>query len=231
VSGNVSLYNETDGTAILPTPSVAAVGQLRDEGDIVTQWFKHAGDVVILLGHVQDFGIHGLGSSEYVVSKLGRIAGGAPKIDLAAEVRLQKVVLELARAHLLQSAHDVSDGGLGVALAECCTTAPNANADVGARIDLPEPRNPIESIATLFGEDPSRIVISVRPGALAEVLAIAQRGVVQAAELGVTGGHSLSIAFTAKHGDTGSQGKGALQIPLATLRDARERCLESIVGK
>jgi phosphoribosylformylglycinamidine synthase len=89
VSGNVSLYNETDGKAILPTPTVAAVGLLRGEADIVTQWFKNAGDVVILLGTAPDFGLHGLGGSEYISQKVGRIAGGAPQIDLAAEAKLQ----------------------------------------------------------------------------------------------------------------------------------------------
>jgi phosphoribosylformylglycinamidine synthase len=143
-------------------------------------------------------------------------------------VKLQKLVLELARAHVLQSAHDVSDGGLSVALAECCVTAPRASEDVGARIDLPEPRNPIEAAALFFGEDPSRIIISVRPSALASVLEAAKSADVPAAELGVTGGHSLSIAFTPKHGQRA--GIAASHVPLATLRDARERCLESIVG-
>ena len=228
VSGNVSLYNETDGTAILPTPTVGAVGLVRDEADIVTQWFKQPGDVVVLFGSVQDAGIHGLSGSEYLIRKLGRLTGGAPRIDLEAEVKLQKLVLELARAHVLQSAHDVSDGGLSVALAECCVTAPRASEDVGARIDLPEPRNPIEAAALFFGEDPSRIIISVRPSALASVLEAAKSADVPAAELGVTGGHSLSIAFTPKHGQRA--GIAASHVPLATLRDARERCLESIVG-
>jgi len=227
VSGNVSLYNETDGAAILPTPTVAAVGLVREEADIVTQWFKQPGDVVVLLGAVEDAGLHGLAGSEYVARKLGRITGGAPRIDLAAEVKLQKLVLELARAHVLQSAHDVSDGGLAVALAECCVTAPTASEDVGARIDLPDPRNPLEAVALFFGEDPSRVVLSVRPSALTGVLDAAKSAGVAAAELGVTGGHSLSIAFTTKHAQRAA---AAFHVPLATLRDARERCLESIVG-
>jgi phosphoribosylformylglycinamidine synthase II len=227
VSGNVSLYNETDGTAILPTPTVAAVGLVREEADIVTQWFKQPGDVVVLLGTVSEFGIHGLPGSEFVARRLGRTAGGAPRIDLVAEVKLQKLVLELARAHVLQSAHDVSDGGLAVALAECCVTAQTASEDVGARIDLPDPRNPIEAAALFFGEDPSRIILSVRATALSGVLTAAKLAGVSAAEVGVTGGHSLSIAFTSKHSERAA---AAFQVPLATLRDARERCLESIVG-
>src|SRR5262249_17901840 len=126
VSGNVSLYNETDGKGILPTPTVAAVGLIRDPADVVTQWFRQPGDMVLLLGSAPNRGLHGLGGSAYIVRKVGKVAGEPPKIDLEAEARLQKLVLELARAHLLQSAHDVSDGGIAVALAECCVTAPSA---------------------------------------------------------------------------------------------------------
>ncbi|HEY2513533.1 MAG TPA: AIR synthase-related protein, partial [Polyangiaceae bacterium] len=132
-----------------------------------------------------------------------------------------------ARSHVLQSAHDVAEGGLSVALAECCVTAPNAAEDVGARIDLPDPRNPLEALSLFFGEDPSRVLLSVRPEALAGVQEKAKAAGVPAAELGVTGGHSLSIAFTVKHGQRGA---AAFQLPLAKIRDARERCLEPIVG-
>jgi phosphoribosylformylglycinamidine (FGAM) synthase-like enzyme len=122
VSGNVSLYNETQtesgSRAILPTPTVAAVGLVNHIDDIVTQWFKQPGDVVILLGEAANRGVRGLGGSEYMVRKMGKVVGDPPKIDLAAEKKLQKLVLALARAHVLQSAHDVSDGGIAVALAE-----------------------------------------------------------------------------------------------------------------
>ncbi len=111
VSGNVSLYNETDGRPILPTPTVAAVGLIASSDDIVTQSFKRAGDVVVLLG-VHDASVRSLGGSEYLCHLVGRVSGGPPVLDLAAEVALQKLVLELARAHVLESAHDVSDGGL-----------------------------------------------------------------------------------------------------------------------
>jgi phosphoribosylformylglycinamidine synthase len=139
------------------------------------------------------------------------------------------LVLGLARDHLLQSAHDVSDGGLAVALAECCVTANVAAHDCGARIDLPEPRAPIEAVAMFFGEEPTRIVVSVRSAQLATLLDRAKAAGVPATELGVTGGHSLSIAFTPKHAQ-GAQVMAAFQIPLAQLREARERCLETIVG-
>jgi phosphoribosylformylglycinamidine synthase len=229
VSGNVSLYNETDGAAILPTPTVAAVGLVNHPDDVVTQWFKQPGDVVLLLGGSGEPDVHGLGGSEYLVQKLGKLAGNAPRIDLGAEAKLQKLVLGLARAHLLESAHDVSGGGLGVALAECCVTAPDAGEDVGARIDLPDPRNPLEAAALFFGEAPSRVVVSVRRASLSKVLDASRDAGVFASELGVTGGHSLSFALTSKHAT--SPAYAAFQVQLSVLREARETCLEAIVGK
>jgi phosphoribosylformylglycinamidine synthase len=222
VSGNVSLYNETDGRPILPTPTVAAVGLLADEGDRVTQWFKGAGDVVVLLGENDD---DALGGSEYLVRKTGRLGAKLPRIDLDAERRLQALVLELARARLLRSAHDVSDGGLAVTLAECCATSPLAE-DVGARIDLDAPAGP-SFAARLFGEAPSRVVVSVPRGTLGEVLRRAQSKGVRALELGVTGGHTLSIAFPQKHRPATIS---AFSLPIAEIRRAREACLVPLVG-
>jgi phosphoribosylformylglycinamidine synthase len=173
--------------------------------------------------------VNGLGGSEYIVRKLGKVAGDAPKIDLAFEVKLQALVLALARAHVLQSAHDVSEGGIAVALAECCVTAPTASEDVGARIDLDEPHDALEAVSLFFGEQPSRVVVSVRSGVLPQVVAMAREAGVPVTELGVTGGHSLSIAFTQKHGGT-AKAASAFQLPLQKIREARDLCLDSIVG-
>jgi phosphoribosylformylglycinamidine synthase len=224
VSGNVSLYNETDGRAILPTPTVAAVGLLAAEDDRLTQWFKRAGDAVVLLGSASTANGAGLGGSE-LMARLGMgLEGASPRIDLEAEVRLQRLVLGLARARLLESAHDVSDGGLAVALAECCATAPDVGADVGARIDLPAPHAPLETLSLLFGEQPSRVVVSVAPGRLAEVLAKAKGAGVEAAELGVTGGGTLSVGL-------GGGGHRPFIVQVAEVRRRREACLEPIVGR
>jgi phosphoribosylformylglycinamidine synthase len=232
VSGNVSLYNETNGRAILPTPSVAAVGLLQSREDAVTQWFKQPGDVVVLLGEppsaARGRGAYGLPGSEYVVRRTGRLEGARHTIDLAFEAKLQRVMLSLAREKLVASAHDVSDGGLAVALAECCVTGPDERADVGARIDLDAPRDALESVALFFGEQPSRIVVSVRPEHLAQVLARAAEQGVPATELGVTGGRSLSLSLVQPHGEAG--GAHALQVSTEELRAARHRCLESVVG-
>ena len=141
VSGNVSLYNETADAAgrhpILPTPTVAAVGLFADEKDIVTSHFKNSGDAILLLG--TSLG-DGLGGSEYQALKAKKLGGPATKIDLEAEKRLQSLVLGLARAHVLASAHDVSDGGLAVCLAESCVLGGK-----GAEVSL-EP-----TAAVLFG--------------------------------------------------------------------------------
>jgi phosphoribosylformylglycinamidine synthase subunit PurL len=226
VSGNVSLYNETaverDGVttsaAILPTPTVAAVGLLRSADDVVTTPFKRAGDVVLLLGVAASSGARALGASEWLVRKLGKLSGEAPPIDLDAEVRLQKLVLALARSQRLASAHDVSDGGLAVALAESCTLEGGV---VGARVELPAERSAIDALATLFGEAPSRIVVSVRPDAVADVLHRATEAGVPAVRIGTTGGPVLSIAVAPL---------GPLSAGVRDLRERADACLAPIVG-
>ena len=226
VSGNVSLYNETVtrvggeavSVAILPTPSVAAVGLVRALGDIVTSPFKQAGDVVILLGDNPVDGLRALAASEWLVQRQGKLAGEGPAIDLEAEARLQKLVLALARAHVLASAHDVSDGGLAAALAECATTGPEL---VGARVDLGTASSPVNGLAALFGEAPSRIVLSVRPDRSADVLAKAAAAGVPARRLGETGGDVLAITAAPI---------GSLSVALLEVKSRREACLRPIVG-
>ncbi len=225
VSGNVSLYNETStshGTrAILPTPGIAGVGLVRDLADVVTQHFKDDGDVILLIGKCAGSALHRLSGTEWLTRKLGKIVGDAPIIDLAIEASVQTLVLSLAQAHLLKSAHDVSEGGLAVALAECCVTAPLDASDRGARVRiLLETDAPIERAAALFGEAPTFVIVSVRPADVAAVEQAAVRAAVALVKLGEVGGTSLVIECGSLTGDIG----------IAALRDARERCLESIVG-
>jgi phosphoribosylformylglycinamidine synthase len=236
VGGNVSLYNETDGREILPTPTVAAVGLILSQADIVTQWWKRAGDVVLLLGAAPErgHGAPGLAGSEYAAMKEGKGSGGAPpSIDLVAEVKLQKLVLGLARAHVLESAHDIAEGGLVVALAECATTAPSSDQDIGARIDLEGPVNAAvatpEVASLLFGEHPTRVIVSVKPDAVQKVRDAALAAEVPCLELGVTGGGSLSIALTAPHASTPAF-VARVVLTVEELRRSRESCLVSIVG-
>ena len=228
VSGNVSLYNETtDATGrhpILPTPGVAAVGLVADERDILTSAFRAAGDVIVLLG--EDSGESaGLGGSEYQAMKVGKLGGPAPRIDLGAEKNLQRLVLELARAHVLSSAHDVADGGLAVALAECCTTAASG-ALVGAHVTLPAAAGSTSIARTLFGEAPSRIVVSMAKEHAQGVLDRAQAAGVPARQLGHTTetGAEATLRIAVLAGPR-------LELRVEELRAARESCLEGIVGK
>jgi len=217
VSGNVSLYNETDGRSILPTPTLAAVGLVRAREDVVRSSFQRAGDIVWLLGDVSQ-GHGSLGGSEWLGQKLGRLSGPAPTLDLAAEAKLQRLLLELARAHVLSSAHDVADGGLATALAECCTTGP-IGQDVGARVRVLA--SGTDALAMLFGESPSRAIVSA-PAASADVVArLAKAAGVPAAELGQTGGDALAIELSPKE---------VVSVAVADLRARRDACLSSIVG-
>ncbi len=222
VSGNVSLYNETTDTTgrhpILPTPTVAAVGLVTDPRDVPKCSFEQEDDVVLLLGEATT---GGLGGSEYQVLKTGDIGGPAPTIDLALEVRLQRLVLELARGRLLASAHDVSDGGLAVSLAECCREG------IGARISLPPATFTAEA---LFGEGPSRVVISARAEHADAILARARSANVPARELGRTAGGGRSGATARLEISVGATGT-VLAADIADLVRARDGCFDAIVGQ
>ena len=225
VSGNVSLYNETstkDGTrAVLPTPGIAGVGLFVSEHDIVTQYFKTDGDVVLLLGKAVGSAKSSLSGSEWLTRTVGRICGETPVLDLPLEVGVQKLVRELCRAHLLQSAHDVSEGGLAVALAECATTAPRAELDRGADVKvMAHGEGPLSVVAGFFGEAPTRIVLTARRADVPRILKNAEAAGVPCDELGVVGGPDLRLRA----------GAATYVLPVAALRDARERCLEPIVG-
>ncbi len=149
--GNVSFYNENPGSVIYPTPVIGMLGEIGSIEDIMTPYFKTEGDVIILLGEV---GMH-IGGSEYLKVIHGLVSGDAPGIDLCKEKRVQHLCLELIRKRLINSAHDVSDGGLAVALAECCILNPSKH--FGVEISI---KSDIRSDFTLFGEDQSRIIVS-----------------------------------------------------------------------
>jgi phosphoribosylformylglycinamidine synthase subunit PurL len=185
VSGNVSLYNETDGAAILPTPTVAIVGLLPDVRQCVDAAFKREGDLIAVLGTTRGE----LGGSEYLKTLHDKLAGRPPALDLGRELALQKVVRELIRAGRLSSAHDCSEGGLAVALAECCMADPDRR--VGARVDFEMGEVPPH--AFLFGEDASRVVISFAPEHRSSVEQACRSVGVPLAIIGSVGGESLSV--------------------------------------
>jgi phosphoribosylformylglycinamidine synthase II len=180
VGGNVSLYNESPAGAVDPTPTVAMVGLIDDEAHITTQFFKAAGDVIILVGEIGDE----MGGSHFLKVCHGRKEGLPPRLNVARELAVQKTVRELIRAGLLRSAHDCSEGGLAVALAESCF---NPAGLLGAEIDLPP------SIKNLFNESQSRIVISCAQGDAEKVLSILNSRNVPHQRLGEVATKTLSI--------------------------------------
>ena len=192
VSGNVSFYNETDGRGILPTPVIGMVGLLEDVRKIITQGFKNEGDIIALLGETKD----DLSVSEYAQTILGYTtgelieSGEVPRLNLNLEKRVQETCLDLADKSLLNSAHDCSDGGLAVAIAESCFSSLNRKS-IGVNIELKD-----ENLSTevqLFSESPSRIVISFAAGNLEQVKEIAAD--CPFVVIGKVGGEDLKIKF------------------------------------
>ena len=187
--GNVSLYNETDGRAVLPTPVIGIVGLIEDASKVVRRVFRADGDVVILLGEN-----HGeLGGSEYLKAAHGLIRGLPPRLDLAREAALQRVLVSAAREGLLSSAHDCADGGLAVTLAECCF-----DAGLGVEVNVPEVASATPGFAetqALFGESASRVVLSTTPAHAQHVLALAAAEGIPASVVGRVGGSRIRLSL------------------------------------
>ena len=205
VSGNVSLYNETEGQAILPTPTVAMVGLVEPADRTCGSAFRQAGDVVALVG-----GLEGeVGGSEYLAAVHGKEAGRPPPLDLEREKAIQLTVRRAVAEGLLSSAHDCSDGGLAVALAECCMMSdppPGGGAPgwVGAAVRVPFPHR---KDFILFGEDASRILVSLPHAGWGRLETIAREAGAPLIQLGAVGGDRLDI-------------QGALSVPIAELAAA-----------
>jgi len=191
VSGNVSFYNETEGRGILPTPVIGMIGLVEDVRLVVQPGFKQPRDLVALLGTTAD----DLSISEYAavidgISTAEMIAGGTvPRIDLQVESAVQNACLTAAEAGLLRSAHDCSDGGLAVALAESCFSSLNGPG-LGANISL---AGPLPVTSTLFSESPSRIIISFAAASRTEIETIAKRENCPLTMIGEVGGDTLQI--------------------------------------
>ncbi len=214
VSGNVSFYNETDGRGILPTPTIGMVGLIDDTRKIITQGFKDDGDVIALLGVTND----GLSVSEFARTIAGRTTddliagGGVPRLDLSLEKQVQDTVLKLADEMLLKSAHDCSDGGLAVALAESCFSSLGRDA-IGATVNIES--HGVLADAVLFGESPSRIIISFASEDLDKVKAIA--GACPFAVIGKAGDDTLRISIDSSE---------EISSPVAELETIWETSLE-----
>jgi len=184
VSGNVSFYNETPDTAVYPTPVLGVVGVLKDVGHHCTSGFKKADDVVVLLGNTDE----DLGGTEYLKRTHGVVTGKPPALDLEREKRVQSMCLAAVEQGLATSAHDCSDGGLAVALAECCIWG-----GVGAHVRLPDEWSHLRIDSRLFGESPSRIIISASSANAAKIEQMAKAEGVPVYVLGEVGGETLTI--------------------------------------
>jgi len=227
--GNVSFYNETLGRSIDPTPILGVLGVLEDAAHALGMAFQAEGDAIVLLdgsggATPPDGGInpplHGIArefsSSEYAKTVGGIVAGAPPAIELAAEKRLIECLVALARQGLLRSAHDVSDGGLAVMLAESCFASEGLSAQV--RFKGIEPAE-----AALFGERGARAVVSVSFGSLARVEAVARQYGVATREVGTVARGEFHIEYN---------GRAVVSAAVEALRDAWANALEhTLQGK
>src|SRR6266436_3989349 len=197
--GNVSLYNENPAGVVDPTPTIAMVGLIDDEKHITTQWFKNHGHVIILVGTVVPRGRddacaginapgYNLGGSSYLKVCHGLKVGPPPHIDLAHEIKVQNAVRDLIREGLIKSAHDCSEGGLAVALAECCF---HPEKLFGAEINLKPGDTPAATV--LFSESQSRIVISVAPTDLEKTISLLRDSAIPFEQLGQVSTRELCI--------------------------------------
>jgi len=187
--GNVSLYNETDGRAILPTPVIGVVGVIEDAANIVMRAFPGAGLDIVMFGE----SFAELGGSEYLKTLHGMIRGLPPALDLGRERALQRLLVDLASRRLIRSAQDCAEGGLAVALAECCCEANGLGADISVASVAPV-AGVDRLAATLFGESASRVLVSVAPDRTAAVLDAARAAGVPAARIGRTGGRAIRLS-------------------------------------
>lgn len=181
--GNVSFYNESPDAAVYPTPVIGMLGLIEDLDHITTAHFKSEGDHIYILG--EDY--EELGGSEYVKVVLGKTAGDAPALDTGREQQLHSVTLNLIRGGLINSAHDVSEGGIFTALAECCITGENI---IGAEVKI---NYKTRADLSLLSETQSRIIISVSGSNKEKAEELLQKSGIYFSYAGKTGGNSLTI--------------------------------------
>jgi phosphoribosylformylglycinamidine synthase len=192
--GNVSLYNESPAGVVDPTPTVAMVGLIDSERHITTQWFKKDGDAIFLIGEIGNE----IGGSQFLKVCHGLKQGPLPVVDLAHEIKVQTAVRDLIHQGLVKSAHDCSEGGLAVALAECCF---NPERLFGAEINLAhasglqtDQSRKLEACATLFNESQSRIVISIAAADLERTMSTLGKQSIPFHQLGKVAGNELRIS-------------------------------------
>ncbi len=204
--GNVSFYNESPTGAIYPTPVIGMLGLIGNLQHVTSGFFKRNGDIIILLGLTAGH----VGGSEYLSLIHNQVAGDAPALDFVRERAVHNVCLAAIQAGLICSAHDCSEGGVAVALAE--STILDPDHPLGANVEIAD--NGVRTDFALFGEDQSRILVSVRgEAAAAQLETLARESQVHTQRLGTVGGDILKVGRE-------------IEIPLKTLQDSYYGCLE-----
>jgi len=212
--GNVSLYNETSGAAIHPTPVIGMVGVIEDVDLSIGNAFQDEGDAIVLLGANREE----IGGSEYVYRQIGEVAGEPPQVDLLGERNLQRLTLELIGSQLVRSAQDCSDGGLAAALVECALS--DEESPRGVSVELTDD---LHTSALFFGETQGRIVVSCTPEQVDGVLSAAARYDVPAQEIG---------QVTTGQGDFSMRGpRGAVSVSVETLAERFHGSLTAIMNQ
>jgi phosphoribosylformylglycinamidine synthase len=203
VSGNVSLYNETNGVGIPPTPAIGAVGLVPDVAKMADIRLKREGDLLIAIGREQGW----LGQSLYQDIIAGKLEGAPPPVDLADEIKAGRLVRSIIREGKVGAVHDISDGGLLVAILEMALAGGANGAGMGVELFPYEGKLPAHAI--WFGEDQGRYVLAVEPGLAEEIVERARLLALPARIVGRTGGDAISL-------------KGEPARSLAELRSIRE---------
>ncbi len=206
VSGNVSLYNETNGIAIPPTPAIGGVGLVPDLSHVANLALKSSGNLLVMLGREAGH----LGQSIYQLTTMGKVEGAPPPVDLADEIKAGNLVRALIREDKVEAVHDISDGGLLVAIAEMALAG-----SVGAQLYPYEGKLPAH--AAWFGEDQGRYVLEASPELAEEIIDRARLLALPARVVGRVGGNDLVI-------------KGETPLPLAELRETHEHWLPAYMS-
>jgi phosphoribosylformylglycinamidine synthase len=212
--GNVSLYNESASGAVYPTPVVGMVGLIDDLDHVTRATFRQDGDSILLVGEMGGE----LGGSEYLATIHGEVLGPPPACDVAREKTTIDALLEAIRSGVVSSAHDCSDGGIAIALAECCIGDPEAR--IGAEIDLSSWGH-LANRVLLFGETQGRFIVS--SSAPERVLAIARDAGISCTRIGVVRASSGSLAITLA--------EGTLRAPLSTMRRLYHETIPNIMSR
>ncbi len=206
--GNVSFYNEDPQRIVYPTPVVGMIGLIEDLKHITTMCFKEEKDLIVLLGENTEE----LGASEYLKVICNLVKGNAPELNLEEEKKVQDACLAMIKAGIVKSAHDCSEGGIAVALAECCISSPDG---WGAKIKL---NQDTRTDALLFGESQSRIIITVCPEDKTKMEKIAREYQISFSVIGEVEGHNLKI-------------EGMIDLPVKKLVDVYEFAIHRIMEK